>query len=90
MLTKVMSLGVVGPFALDIRFSDRSGGVHDCAGLVAEAGPMIAPLRQPDYFARVFLEFGSPTWPNGFDIDPEWLRREMLTKGELRPNFAAE
>ena len=41
------------------------------------------PLRAPDYFARVFLEFGALTWPNGFDIAPEWLRREMEAAGEL-------
>ena len=30
---------------------------------------MIAPLRDEAYFARVFLELGAPTWPNGFDVD---------------------
>ena len=28
-------------------------------------------------------EFGAPTWPNGFDIAPEWLRREIESAGEL-------
>ena len=40
-------------------------------------------------FFRVFLEFGAPTWPNGFDIAPEWLRREMEAAGELK-RVAAE
>jgi hypothetical protein len=40
-------------------------------------------LRDPAYFDRVFLEFGAPTWPNGFDVAPEWLRREMEKAGEL-------
>ena len=44
---------------------------------------MLEPLRDQAYFARVFLEFGAPTWPNGFDIAPEWLRREMAAAGEL-------
>jgi hypothetical protein len=44
---------------------------------------MVEPLRDPTYFGRVFLEFGAPTWPNGFDIAPEWLRREMEKAGEL-------
>ena len=35
------------------------------------------------WFSRVFLEFGAPTSPNGFDISPEWLRREMSAAGEL-------
>jgi hypothetical protein len=34
------------------------------------------PLCDPAYFARVFLEDCAPTWPNGFDMCPDWLRRE--------------
>jgi hypothetical protein len=44
---------------------------------------MLEPLRDEAYFARAFLESGAPTWPNGFDIAPEWLRREMEAAGEL-------
>ena len=44
---------------------------------------MLEPLRDEAYSNRVFLEFGAPTWPNGFDIAPEWLHREMETAGEL-------
>jgi len=83
MLTKVASLEKLGGFRLRVRFSDGSAGVHDFAALVNEPGPMLEPLRDETYFARVFLEFGAPTWPNGFDIAPEWLRREMTAAGEL-------
>jgi hypothetical protein len=83
MLTKVTSLEKLGGFRLRVRFSDGSAGVHDFAALVNEPGPMLEPLRDEAYFARVLLEFGAPTWPNGFDIAPEWLRREMVAAGEL-------
>jgi hypothetical protein len=36
----------------------------------------------------VFLDYGAPTWPNGFDIAPEWLRREMEAAGELQRDAA--
>src|SRR3954470_361357 len=81
MLTKVTKLEKVGGFRLRVRFTDGSEGVHDFAALVTEPGPMLEPLRDEAYFARVFLEFGAPTWPNGFDIAPEWLRREMAAGG---------
>jgi len=68
---------------LHVRFSDGSEGVHDFSGMVNEPGPMLEPLRDETYFSRVFLEFGAPTWPNGFDIAPEWLRREMQAANEL-------
>jgi hypothetical protein len=83
MLTKVMHLEKLGDFRLRVRFTDGSEGVHDFSSMVAEAGAMIEPLRAQDFFDRVFLEFGAPTWPNGFDIAPEWLRREMEAAGEL-------
>jgi Protein of unknown function (DUF2442) len=83
MLTKLVHLERLGGFRLRVRFSDGSEGIHDFAGLVGEAGVMLEPLRDEQYFARVFLEFGAPTWPNGFDIAPEWLRREMEVAGEL-------
>jgi hypothetical protein len=83
MLTKVVRLEKLGGFRLRVRFSDGSEGTHDFSQMVKEPGPMLAPLRDEAYFARVFLEFGAPTWPNGFDIAPEWLRREMQAASEL-------
>jgi hypothetical protein len=83
MLTKVQKLERLGDFRLRVRFNDGSEGEHDFGALVRAPGSAIAPLRDRAYFARVFLEFGAPTWPNGFDISPEWLRREMEAAGEL-------
>ena len=83
MLTKVTRLERLGGFRLRIAFNDGSEGVHDFAKMVKEPGSMLAPLRDESYFSRVFLEFGAPIWPNGFDIAPEWLRREMAAAGEL-------
>jgi Protein of unknown function (DUF2442) len=83
MLTKMSQLERLGGFRLRVRFTDGSEGVHDFASLLNEKGCMLEPLRDEGYFARVFLEFGALTWPNGFDVAPEWLRREMEGAGEL-------
>jgi Protein of unknown function (DUF2442) len=83
MLTKVIRLEKLGRFRLRVRFSDGSGGVHDFAAMVQEPGSMLTPLRDEGHFDRVFLECGAPTWPNGFDIAPEWLRREMEAAKEI-------
>ena len=83
MLPNVTYIESLGGFRLRVRFTDGSGGVHDFSAMVQEPGPMMEPLRDEAYFNRVFLEFGAPTWPNGFDIAPEWLRREMEAAGEL-------
>lgn len=83
MLTKVTRLERLGGFRLRICFNDSSEGIHDFTAMTGEPGPMLEPLREEAYFARVFLQFGALTWPNGFDIAPEWLRREMAAAGEL-------
>jgi hypothetical protein len=83
MLTKVTRLERLGGFRLRVNFNDGSEGIHDFTAMVNEPGPMLDPLRDETFFGRVFLEFGAPTWPNGFDIAPEWLRREMAVAGEL-------
>jgi len=82
-MIKVIKLKWLGGFRLHASFSDGTAGEHDFSALVAETGPMIEPLRDPAYFGRAFLEDGAPTWPNGFDIAPEWLRREIEASGKL-------
>jgi len=83
MLSKVIEIEPIAPFSIRVRFNDGRRGVHDCTAHIAGEGPMVKPLQNEEYFARVFLEFGAPTWPNGFDMCPDWLRMEMETAGEL-------
>jgi hypothetical protein len=49
---------------------------------------MLEPLRDEMFFKKVYLDHGAPTWPNGFDIAPEWLRREMAALKELHQSAA--
>lgn len=82
-MIKESRINWLGDHRLEFRFTDDSVGEYDFVVLVNESGPMIEPLRDVDYFKRVFLEFGAPTWPNGFDVAPEWLHREMIAAGKL-------
>jgi hypothetical protein len=84
-MNKVVGISAVRPFRLKVRFGDGAGGIHDCTALVNETGPMVEPLRDLDYFACVFLDYGAPTWPNSFDMSPDWLRIKMERAGELVP-----
>ncbi len=87
-MIKVIEIQRLGGHRLLVRFSDGTFGEHGFSRMAAEPGPLLEPLRDPDYFARAFLEFGALTWPNGFDIAPEWLRRTMAAGGELRRDAA--
>jgi len=79
----VVSVKPMGGFALRIVFSDGSVGVHDFSQTTARDGEMVRPLKDPAFFARVFVELGALTWPNGFDLDPIALHDRMSAAGEL-------
>ena len=65
-------------------------GTKDFSSLLNRTGPMVEPLKDPGYFARVFIDDGALTWPNGYDWDPIALHDEMREAGLLRRADAAE
>ena len=88
-MIKVAKIKYLDGYRLHATFSDGMAGTYDFAEVVNEGGPMIEPLSDPAYFARVFLEDGAPTWPNGYDAAPGWLRREIELRGALARDAAA-
>jgi hypothetical protein len=45
---------------------------------------MTAPLSDPDYFGRCFIELGALAWPNGFDLSAQSLYQTLAERGQLR------
>ena len=64
-MIKVTKVEPIDDKLLMLDFSDGSRGVFDCGELLDGTGPMIVPLKDATFFAKVFLENGAPTWPNG-------------------------
>ena len=54
----VVSVKVLGGYTLRVGFSDGSVGVHDFSSTAARDGEMVRPLKDPKFFARVFVELG--------------------------------
>lgn len=75
-------------YRLEIVFDDDTVGVIDLRDFV-ELGEVTEPLRDPAYFRRVFVEMGTPTWPNGCNIDPINAQMTMREAGNLRTESAA-
>jgi hypothetical protein len=90
MMIDVVGVRYLGDFKLEIEFSDGTVGVRDFRSVVDKTGPMAEPLKKTAYFARVFIEDGALTWPNGYDWDPIALHNEMKDAGLLRRVDAAE
>jgi hypothetical protein len=85
MMIDVVGIRKLGDYRLEIEFSDGTKGVRDFSFVRGKAGPMSEPLKDPAYFARIFLEDGALTWPNGYDGDPVALHNDMKNAGELCP-----
>jgi uncharacterized protein DUF2442 len=83
-IVKIVKLEKLGGHRLRLRFSDGTEGERDFSDIVAEGGSMVEPLRDAAMFERVFIEFGTLVWPNGFDLDSIALHDEMKAAGLLR------
>ena len=88
-MIKVTEVKPLDGTKLRLSFSDGSGGTYDCAAILTSTGPMVMPLKERTYFDRVFLDHGAPTWPNGFDMAPWALHRELSDGGKLRAGSVA-
>ena len=89
-MVKVIKLEPLDGYRLWVRFSDGSEGIRDYADMIAEGGPMVEPLRDKSFFDKVFIAFGVPSWPNGYDVDAINLHMEMKKAGLLKRGIAAE
>ncbi len=83
-LISVTSVKALPGFKLRLRFSDGAEGVFDCSGELW--GEVFEPLKDEKFFAKVYLDHGAPTWPNGADLDPGVLRQDIAPKpGKGKP-----
>jgi hypothetical protein len=87
-LVDVVWVRPLGGYVLLIRFSDGYEGERDFSPMVDDVGPMVEPLRDPSFFAKVFIDDGVLAWPNGFDLDSIALHDEMRAAGMLRKSAA--
>ena len=72
---EVSSFLITGPHRISLRFRDAYVADLDFSHYGDEGGPLRRALSDPDFFAEAFLAYGVISWPNGYDIAPETLRR---------------
>lgn len=74
-LHSVVSAVAKEGFVLDITFEDgKSFPLYFKPWLDTETGWLFDPLKDPAYFAKVFVHGGALEWPNGLDICGDGLR----------------
>ncbi len=82
---RLSALSVLPEWQLAVTFNDGSNGIVDVSGLVngPDAG-VFAALRDPAFFATAYLDYGAVTWPNGADLAPDAMHKEVRRCGIWR------
>jgi hypothetical protein len=79
---RLRALSVLPQWQLAVTFNDGLTGIVDVSVLVQrrDAGVFEA-LREPAFFAQACLDCGAVTWPNGADIAPDAMYKEIRRSG---------
>lgn len=72
-MIKLIEARYRGEFQVALRFSDGKEGIFDGCELLKRSGPLLDPLRDENYFKRVFIDAGALSWPNGLELSPARL-----------------
>lgn len=72
---KVKHLRLLGEHRVSATFRDGFVGEVDLWPLFARpTGPLILAFHQPGFFDQAYLDHGTLSWPNGYDICSDVLR----------------
>lgn len=73
---------VLPEWQLAVTFNDGVSGIVDISALVSgpDAG-VFSALRDPSFFAQAYLDCGTVVWPNGADIAPDAMHKEIQRFG---------
>jgi len=62
-----------------LRFADGITGIVQLNP--SEFTGVLEPLRDPEFFGKVYLEHGAVSWPGEIDLAPDALYRELQKVG---------
>lgn len=65
---------------LSVRFVDGVAGT--VRFLPSHLTGVFTPLKQPDFFKKVFVHDGVVTWPGEIDLAPDAMHDEIKRHGE--------
>lgn len=69
-MIKVIEARYLTDFQVALKFSNGKEGTFDGHLLLARSGSLLEPLRNENYFQRLFIDAGALCWPNGLELSP--------------------
>ena len=75
---RIKAVSVLPGYRLSVTCNDGTSGIVDMSRLVtSEQAGIFSELKDVQIFGQVQLDLGVLTWPNGADLDPEWVHDEV-------------
>lgn len=82
----VIEVKPVAPRVLAVYFADGLSGVIDVD--VSFCTGVFEPLKDDQYLACAITQSGVVTWPNGLDLAPDTMYKEIKNSPEQRYRLA--
>lgn len=76
---KVITVEPLDDYKLRVRLSNGRKGIFDVSKFIDKG--VFQELKDPNYFCRVYIDYGTVVWPNEQDIDPELIEMELQPEG---------
>ena len=76
MIRKIIDVKAMDNFTLECEMENGEIYRYDMSFILTDNAPMIEPLKNIDFFKRVWLEYGALEWPNGFGIHGKTIVRD--------------
>ena len=75
---RIKAVNVLPGYRLSVTCNDGTSGIVDMSRLVSiEHAGIFSELKDAQIFSQVRMNIGVLTWPNGADLDPEWVHDKV-------------
>jgi hypothetical protein len=79
---RVVEVHTLPDYCLRVKFMDGTAGEVDLSRLVmSDNAGIFAQLRDPEAFARAYVECGAVAWPGEIDLAPDAMYDEVRKHG---------
>ncbi len=75
-MIEVMRFEIENNYVLICELSNQVTYRFDMSRIISTEATMVKPLKDENFFKKVYLVHGQLTWPNGYDIHAETIELE--------------